>query len=107
MKQRLTDAVMTCVLERGQCDADAVVKACGHLVSAALAARWGHKSVARHRKQKGAATPPPAGTVLVRRGRREAVLSILRYLTGSGRIRRISRGVYAPSLPKAFRPQAG
>lgn len=97
----LRATVLAAVLELGECSVGQVVSKVGPSISAAQAASSGRRdrrSMAN--RKRGSGVPK---VKLADRGISRLVVESLARLAGLGRIRRVSRGVYAPPLPKIFR----
>lgn len=101
----LQGEVLACVLNNGIITIDQVIARVGRDISASQAAAAGRRIRACQRREatkKGLRQGTKRSTA-VDIGRRQLIASALCHLCKSGKIRRVSKGCYAPPLPKLYK----
>lgn len=102
----LTERVRLVVLESPSSTIRQVLARVGRFIPATSAVRQGEKTVCHGHRRGAEGLRSPIYTLahLAEIGRKQTVRYALKKLTRSGRVRRISPGVYGPPLPNLFEP---
>jgi hypothetical protein len=80
-----------------------VLAAIGNKISVSIAATIGRTQVRTDVKRKRGSGTRSTASSLIARGKRQIISEVLKNLCKRGKIRRISRGLYAPIKPKLFK----
>lgn len=103
----LQGRIRTLVLQLGRCSIGQLLSILGDSICADEAMTAYRRQRRFHKKGRKPATGRPSMTVelCVVSGKKRLIAERLGRLCKLGIIRRVERGVYAPPLPRAYRPQ--